>query len=361
MNAYTSREQTVYYAKVFKKDLGQAVDILSDILQNSKLEESAINDERDVIMREMEEVGKMQEEVIFDHLHDTAFQGTGLGRTILGPAENVMSLTRADLRNYIDTHYTAPRMVVAAAGAVDHNELVDVVGKSFGNLPSQPKDGLVVPEDPVRFTGSDIRLREDSMDVAHVALAVQSDGWTSEHAFPLMIMQSLLGCWERTRGGGAHMSSKLIQTAAEQELAHSIMTFNTCYKDTGLFGVYSVAEATKLSDLMFYTLESMVRLCHNTTDGEVLRAQQVLKTNLLGQLDGSSQVCEDIGRQMLTYGRRLTPAETFARIDAVDPDAVKAAAKMFINDQDVAMAAIGPVHELPDYNWLRRRTYWLRY
>merc|ERR1711871_1581410 len=143
-----------------------------------KLEESAINAERDVIMREMEEVGKMQEEVIFDHLHDTAFQGTGLGRTILGPAENVMSLTREDLRNYIDTHYTAPRMVVAAAGAVDHNELVDVVEKSFGNLPTQPKDGLVVPEDPVRFTGSDIRLREDSMDVAHVALAVQSDGWT---------------------------------------------------------------------------------------------------------------------------------------------------------------------------------------
>ena len=78
-------------------------------------------------------------------------------------------------------------------------------------------------------------------------------------------------------------------------------------------------------------------------------------------LDGSANICEDIGRQMLTYGRRLTPAEVFLRIDNVDTAAVKAAANTFINDQDPAAAAIGPVHELPDYNWMRRRTYWLRY
>lgn len=89
LNAYTSREQTVYYAKVFKKDVPQAMDILSDILQNSKLDDAAIERERDVILREMEEVNKQQEEVIFDRLHETAFQGNGLGRTILGPIENV--------------------------------------------------------------------------------------------------------------------------------------------------------------------------------------------------------------------------------------------------------------------------------
>lgn len=89
LNAYTSREQTVYYAKVFKKDVPRAVDILSDILQNSKLDDAAIERERDVILREMEEVNKQQEEVIFDRLHETAFMGNGLGRTILGPIENV--------------------------------------------------------------------------------------------------------------------------------------------------------------------------------------------------------------------------------------------------------------------------------
>jgi mitochondrial-processing peptidase subunit beta len=105
----------------------------------------------------------------------------------------------------------------------------------------------------------------------------------------------------------------------------------------------------------------MVRMVHNTTEEEVERARTQLKANLMMQLDGSSNVCEDIGRQMLTYGRRLTPAEIFARIDAVDAASVKNAADTFINDQDVAAAAIGPVHEMPDYNFLRRRTYWLRY
>lgn len=94
LNAYTSREQTVYYAKVFKKDVPRALDILSDILQNSKLDEQAIERERDVILREMEEVNKQFEEVIFDRLHETAYMGNGLGRTILGPIENVRDVVR---------------------------------------------------------------------------------------------------------------------------------------------------------------------------------------------------------------------------------------------------------------------------
>ena len=133
LNAYTSREQTVYYAKVFKKDVPKAVEILGDILLDSKLDEAAIDRERDVILREMEEVNKNQEELILDHLHETAFQGTGLGRTILGPEQNIRSLTRGDLKNYIDTHYRADKMVISGAGAIDHGELCKVVGDVFGS------------------------------------------------------------------------------------------------------------------------------------------------------------------------------------------------------------------------------------
>jgi len=116
LNAYTSREQTVYYAKCFKQDVPKAVEILGDILQNSELSPAAIEEERGVILREMEEVNKVQEEVIFDRLHETAFQGTGLGRTILGPEENIRSISRDDLRGYIETHYTGPRMCLVGAG-----------------------------------------------------------------------------------------------------------------------------------------------------------------------------------------------------------------------------------------------------
>ena len=133
LNAYTSREQTVYYAKVFKNDVPKAMEILSDILQNSKLDEDAITRERDVILREMEEVNKQYDEVVLDHLHETAFMGTGLGRTILGPEENIRNLTKADLEGYINTHYTADRFVIAGAGAVTINSSLSH-GEAFGAL-----------------------------------------------------------------------------------------------------------------------------------------------------------------------------------------------------------------------------------
>ncbi|KAJ0390721.1 hypothetical protein P43SY_011065 [Pythium insidiosum] len=359
LNAYTSREQTVYYAKVFKKDVPKAMDILSDILQNSKLDEAAIERERDVILREMEEVNKQHEEVIFDRLHETAFMGQGLGRTILGPIDNIKNLKKADLEDYIATHYTAPRMVVAGAGAVDHEQLVQLAQNAFGDLPT--KSASAPTFEPARFVGSDVRIKNDELPLAHVAIAFEGFSWTSEHAFPLLVMQTLLGQWDRTSGAGMNMSSKLGQVVAEKELAHSFMAFNTCYQDTGLFGVYAVADQYKLNDLTWYTMEALVRLVHKTSDEEVERAKTQLKANMLMQLDGTSPICEDIGRQLLTYGRRLTPAEIFARIDAVDAAAVRKTADEVINDKEHSLAALGPIHELPDYNFIRRRSYWLRY
>lgn len=167
LNAYTSREQTVYYAKVFKDDVPKAMEILSDILQNSKLDEEAITRERGVILREMEEVNKVYEEVILDHLHETAFQGTGLGRTILGPEENIRSLSKGDLQAYINTHYTADRFVIAGAGAVDHKELTALTEQYFGGLKACAPEGVGSEFDPAMFTGSDKRIRFDSMGVSY--------------------------------------------------------------------------------------------------------------------------------------------------------------------------------------------------
>lgn len=364
LNAYTSREQTVYYAKVFKNDVPKAVEILADILQNSLLDEGAITRERDVILRESVEVNKQYEEVILDELHSTAFMGTGLGRTILGPDENIKNLTRADLQDYISTHYTADRFVIAAAGAVDHKQLVDLTQKHFGGLPSSSSavgKELSTQFAPAIFTGSDKRIRYDSMGEAHIALAFQGASWTSEYSFPLMLMQTILGSWNRASAAGRNISSKLASEVAEMELAHSYMTFNTCYKDTGLFGIYMVCPDNKLDDMMWYTLDNMVRLCHNVTDEEVDRAKTQLKAAMLMQMDSFSNVAEDIGRQMLTYGRRMSNAEVFARIDAITTADVKATANRVINDEDHALAAIGPIFELPDYNWIRRRSYWHRY
>ena len=124
LNAYTSREQTVYFAQVLKENVPQAIDLLADIITNSKLADEHIEAERSVILQEKEFVESEPEEVLFDYLHAAAFQGSPLARTILGPERNIKSIGATELRNYIDAHYRPPRMALCAAGGVKHQELV---------------------------------------------------------------------------------------------------------------------------------------------------------------------------------------------------------------------------------------------
>src|SRR5699024_9436221 len=148
------------------------------ILQNSKLDENAVERERDVIIRESEEVDKMYEEVVFDHLHAVAFQGQPLGRTILGPRENIMAITRKELTDYIKYNYKADRMVLVGAGAVNHDELVKLAEEKFASLPTsstptEPGTGSKRTNDVPHFVGSEVRIRDDTLPVAHIAIAVE--------------------------------------------------------------------------------------------------------------------------------------------------------------------------------------------
>ena len=214
------------------------VNILSDILQNSKLEPSAIERERDVILREQEEVDKQLEEVVFDHLHATAYQNQPLGRTILGPKENIESITRNDLDSYIKTNYTADRMVLVGAGGVPHQQLVDLAEKYFSKLPSAPPTSAqaqiaALQKEKPDFIGSEVRIRDDTMPTANIAICVEGVSWKDPDYFAALVTQAIVGNWDKAMGSSPYLGSKLSTFVHQHNLANSFMSFSTSYSDTG--------------------------------------------------------------------------------------------------------------------------------
>ncbi|KAL7252324.1 hypothetical protein ACSBR1_014048 [Camellia fascicularis] len=262
------------------------------------------------------------DEVIFDHLHATAFRYTPLGRTILGPAQNIKTITKYNLQKYISTHYTAPRM---------HEDIVEQVKKLFTKLSTDPTIASeLVAKEPAIFTGSE---DDDDIPLAQFAVAFNGASWTDPDSIALVVMQSVLGSWNKNAGGGKHMGSELAQRVGINEIAENMMAFNTNYKDTGLFGVYAIAKPDCLDDLAYAIMYEMSKLCYRVSEADVTRACNQLKSSLLLHMDGTSPVAEDIGCQLLTYGRRIPFVELFARIDAVDSSTVKRVANRFIFDQ----------------------------
>lgn len=217
------------------EDVPQCVDILQDILQNSKLEESAIERERSVILRESEEVEKQLEEVVFDHLHATAFQHQPLGRTILGPRENIQDITRTELSNYIKHNYSADRMVLVGAGGVPHDKLVEMADKYFANLPAKATEtgAYLLSKKKPDFIGSDVRIRDDTIPTANIAIAVEGVSWSDDDYFTALVTQAIVGNYDKALGNAPHTGSKLSAFVHKNDLATSFMSFSTSYSDTG--------------------------------------------------------------------------------------------------------------------------------
>lgn len=357
LDAYTSRESTVYMARCFSHDMDFAVDLLGDILTNAKYDASKVEAERGVILRENQEVNSIPEEVVMDYLHATAFQHSPLGYTILGPEDNIKSIKREDLIKYVETYYTGPRMVLVGTGGVDHDQLVAAAEKAFGSVPSEDKTPAVsAPE----FHGSELRFRDDAEATAKFTVAVEGVSWSDPDFYSMLVGSSLVGSWDRNFGGSQNLSSPLARLAAEHSLAHNYMSFQTSYTDTGLWGCYAITDHDKIEDFCFALTQEWLRLAHNATDAEVERVKRQLKSHLIFSVDSAQAVNDEIGRQILTLGRRVNAAETNQLLDAVTAKSVRTALQTYVYDRCPAVAAVGPIEQLPDYNRLRSNMIWLR-
>lgn len=343
LNAYTSRENTVYYAKTLKEDIGRSVDILADILTRSKLEKVAIERERPVIIRESEEVDKMYDEVVFDRLHEVVYQGQPLGRTILGPIDCIKSISQKDLKNYITTNYKGDRMVLVGAGNVDHDDLVRLAVEHFGHVPPSDKPlPLGTPRTGVpEFHAGDVHVEFSDMPTLHGAISFPGESWSSVDYFTALTAQAVVGNWDRASGAGG--PTPLARAVANNSLANSYMSFSTSYSDSGLWGVYFVQEKGQdISKLTKAFTREWRRVARGEfREGEIEAAKSQLRGALLLALDGSTAVAEDIGRQLVTTGTRMGADELRARIEAVDAKEVARWAQKHLLSDKIAVATVG--------------------
>uniref|UniRef100_A0AC34R569 Mitochondrial processing peptidase beta subunit n=1 Tax=Panagrolaimus sp. JU765 TaxID=591449 RepID=A0AC34R569_9BILA len=352
LNAYTSREQTVYYAKCFSEDLEPAIELLSDILLHSVYGKDGIERERGVIKREAEEVAQNMQEVVFDELHMGAFRGTSLSYTILGSEKNINSLTRDDLVAYVQKYYKGPRMVLAAAGGVDHANVVSLAEKYFGVVEKGNEDVLYF--EPGQFNESHQRIRNDEMDLVYGCLSVEGTSWTHPDNIALQVLNTMLGQFDRTQGTGLLAPSRLAERISHTSGVQHFFSFTTNYKDTGITGIYFIAEPNALQSLAEAVCGEWKALCDVVDETQLERAKRNLFTNMLIALDGSTSICEDIGRQLLCYGRRIPIAELEARIAAVTPDVIKKVARRYLVNQKSASVVIGQTDEWPNHEKLQQ-------
>ncbi|MES2711870.1 MAG: pitrilysin family protein, partial [Pseudomonadota bacterium] len=315
LNAYTARESTAYYCKVLKEDLGLAADIIGDILTHSTFIPEEIERERGVILQEIGQANDTPDDIVFDHFQDTAYAAQPMGRPVLGTEESVGAMSRETLTNYMTRHYGPHRMVVAAAGALEHEPLVDLVRTHFADLPA------VAPPAPesARYTGGEFREERD-LDQVHIVLGFPSVAYGHDLYYPTQLLSTLLG-------GG--MSSRLFQEIREKRgLVYSVYSFATPFRDSGMIQIYAGTGEKEAAELMPVTLQELLRVQKDVTEDELQRAKAQLRASLLMSLESTGSRTEQLARQLQIHGRVIPTEETKAKIAAVTIEQVQQAAAL---------------------------------
>jgi len=343
LNAYTSSEQTAYLARVLKDDVGLAVDILADILQNSVFDEAELTRERAVVVQEIGQARDTPDDMVFEFFQEAAYPEQPLGRSILGTVERVGGFARETLMGYMAEHYRAPRMVAAAAGAIEHARFVDMIGRDFGALDA----GELAAAAPARYGGGDRRSERD-LEQVHLVLGFDGVAYDDPQFYAAQVYSTILG-------GG--MSSRLFQEVREKRgLAYAVYSFTSSYMDGGTLGVYAGTGASELASVVPVISEEINKLAAVQVDNaELSRARAQLKAGLMMSLESSMARCEQLGRQMLIFGRPIPPAEILAEIDAVDAAALVAFARAALDAGPPVVAAIGPLGSLESYDTIALR------
>lgn len=333
LNAFTSQENTTFYVKVLDEYFVKALELLTDIFLHSAFPKDDIEKEKRIIREELKMVEDTPDDYIHEIFNKNIWGKTGLGQSILGRIETIETFTKEDLLNHTEKYYSTKNMIIACAGNLNEEYLIEKLNQTLGGLQRDSEPQIKsIPE----FTGK-LNITPKKLLETHICLGVKGIPQGSEKRYSMHLLNTILG-------GG--VSSRLFQEIREKRgLAYSIYSFNISYSDTGLWGVYTGTDKAHTEEVVNFVTEEMRGLPETITAQEVQRAKEQLKGNLILGLESTISKMTNIAKQEMYYSRYFSPEETIKAIEAVTLDDVRSLSKELISNSPFAITVYGPVRE----------------
>jgi predicted Zn-dependent peptidase len=327
LNAWTSRDQTVFHARTLAPDVGLALELIADLARAPRLDEAELEREKLVILSELGECLDAPDDLIHDHLFEAAFGEQPLARPVLGNEATIKGLNRSDCLQWLEQQYRPERLVISAAGKVDPGHVLLLAEALFGDLEPQSPPAI----EPARFAGG-IRSDRRQAEQTHLALAWQGVSASGPTAPALSLFAQAVG-------GG--MSSRLFQELREERgLAYSIYAWTQGFAETGLFAVNLSADKARATEALNLALDTVRRSSEDLSEPELNRARAQIEAGILMAMETPQGRADAMARSIEIFGRIMSIEEMLEELRAVDVDAARTAGRAML-DGPRAIASIG--------------------
>ncbi len=333
INAATGRDSTNYWVKVPAFHFERAFDVIADILLNSTMEVDELEKERFVIVEEIRSVHDTPDDLVHDLIDELVWENQPIGRSILGYEETINSTTRDHLVKFIQQHYCPERLVIAASGKIEHNQVVELAERYFGHL--EPGDGDCVDPARIEQLGPRVNIVTRPTEQAHLCIGHPAIPFTDNRRYSQAMIDGVLS---------SGMSSRLFQEIRERRgLVYSVYGYFRQYSDVGQGVVYAGTDLTRVDETITAILGEMRQLRDEIIpEDELRRNKELSKGRIIMGLEDSRSVASWIGGQELTFGEIKTPRQVMDEIDAVQAEDMLELAREIYRDDMLNLVIIGP-------------------
>lgn len=331
LNAFTSKELTCYYAHVLDEHIPKAISIIADILSNSLFAPEEMEKEKRVILEELSAVEETPEELIYDFFWEDLYQKHSLGLPIIGKREVISKLTRNELVEYLQDKYTGDKLVVAAAGNVEHDKIVNCIEDALSGF----KNAAHRKYHPPKQTPRKKNIIENGSIQAHICVGTHAYKYDDKRKFDLLLLSTLLG---------AGMSSRLFQSIREKHgMAYAVFSFIDFMFDTGLFAVYLGTDKRNVDKSIELVLDELKRLCDTkVAEDELQRTKEQLKGNLTLSLEGASSRMNRLAKMEIYLNNHFSLDYTLSEIEKVTSEAILFTAQNLFSSNQFCTTVLQP-------------------